>query len=324
MALDYSTAPATGLLAMIRDITYAGSSLRDWDDVKLIRLLNRMVEERLVPFIMAARKSHFDTFQDTPLVALDQSYPLPSKATGGKLRALLIVDSNGNFYSDLRERDLEDGVTMGSTAGGGTVPAGVPVVYWFQGNQVFLFPPPAGVPAGLALRFHFLNRPSTLVATTACVQITALPGGSVVTVASGSIPTTGYANGSAIDLVQNKPGFDVQFSGTISSQTATSITFNAAVPSTVAVGDWVCVSDTAPVVTGAIPEIVIGCLIHWCRAEILAGKADDAAFKRALVMQGQTEKLAHQFLNRRNTGARQKAGIGSLYRFKRGGWFGGV
>lgn len=323
MALDYSTAPATGLLAMIRDITYAGSSLRDWDDVKLIRLLNRMVEERLVPFIMAARKSHFDTFQDTPLVALDQSYPLPSKATGGKLRALLLVDGNGNPYASLRERDLEDGVMLGGTTGG-AAPAGVPEVYWFQGNMVYLFPAPAGVPAGLSLRFHFLNRPSTLVATTACVQITALPGGNVVTVASGSIPTTGYANGTAIDLVQNKPGFDVQFSGTIVSQSATAINLNTAVPSTVAVGDWLCVSDTAPVVTGAIPEIVIGCLIHWCRAEILAGKADDAAFKRALVMQGQAEKLAHQFLNRRNTGDRPKFGIGSLHRFKRGGWFGGV
>lgn len=322
MALDYSTAPATGLLAMIRDITYAGSSLRDWDDVKLIRLLNRMVEERLVPFIMAARKGHFDTFQDTPLVALDQSYPLPSKATGGKLRTLLIVDSSGNPYVGLRERDLEDGVQLGGTAGG-PAPTGVPGVYWFQGNMVYLFPAPSGTPAGLSLRFHFLNRPSTLVATTACVQITALPGGSVVTVASGSIPTTGYTNGSAIDLVQNKPGFDVQFSGTISSQTATSITFNAAVPSTVAVGDWVCVSDTAPVVTGAIPEIVIGCLIRWCQLEILSGKSDDAAFKRANLMLSQAEKLALQFLNRRNTGDRPKFGIGSLHRFKRGGWFGG-
>lgn len=213
-------------------------------------------------------------------------------------------------------------VLGGPETASSSAPQGTPGAYWFQGNQICLYPVPDGS-TGLSLRVFYLNRPSTLVLPTTCVQITGFPGGGPANTFrvsfSGTVPA-GYGVNAVVDLVQNNPGFDVLATSTVAAAASSTLDIGGAAPANLAIGDWVCVSDTAPVVTGAIPELVIGVLIRWCQIEILSGKADDAAFKRALAMLGQAEKAAHQFLNRRNTGDRPKFGIGSLHRFKRGGW----
>lgn len=317
--IDYT---ATGLLMAIRDITYVGTSIRDWPDDRLLRLVNREIEEYLVPLILTARKNHFATFKDTALVSGQRTYSLPSRATGLKVRAVQLVDGSGNPYAELHERELEDGITLGSDLVSAQS-AGIPEVYWFVGNQIVLFPSPASSPA-LSLRVYFINRPSQLVATNSCLQISAFPGGaaggSFRVQFSGSVPSSGYSVSSAIDLVQNAPGFDILLSSTISAATSTTVDIVGTQPSGLAVGDWVCVAGTAPVVTGGIPEMVLGCLIRVCQLEVMSGKADDAAFGRATKMLALAERRASQFLNKRNTGERPKVGMGSLYKFRRGGY----
>lgn len=315
---DYS---ATGILTRIRDLAYAGTSIRDWDDPKLLRLVNAEVEEYLVPFIMGARKNHFDTFKDTPLVANQQLYWLPGDASAMKVRAVLLVDSSGNPYSPMQERELEDVIGMGASYFTGNLPTGVPEVYAFQGNQILIFPAPSGLPA-LSLRFHYIRRPSALVTNASAVQSTSFPGGAAAGYfrvgLSGSTPA-GIAAAATVDLVQHGPGFDLLYTGLVNAVSAgVYVECAGTLPTNATVGDWLCVSGTAPVITGGIPEMVIGCLVKKCVLEIMAAKADDAAFKRTSALMQLDEKRAHQFLNRRNTGDRPKAGIGSLYKFKRG------
>lgn len=314
--IDYT---ADGLMMAIRDITYVGSSVRDWPDDRLLRLLNREIEEYLVPFILQARKNHFATFNDIPLIAGQRTYALPSRATGLKTRAVQLVDGSGNPYADLHERELEDGIQLGATLA--TPVSGVPQVYWFVGNQLSLFPVPSGSPA-LSLRVYFLNRPSQLVAQASCIQISAFPGGAAGgnfrVQFTGSVPASGFSVSSGVDLVQNVPGFDILLSSTVAASTSTTLDIVGTKPAGLAVGDWICVTGTAPVVTGGIPEMVLGCLVRVCQLEVMSGKADTDAFDRAGKMLAIAEKRAAQFLNRRNSGDRPKIGAGSLYRFKRG------
>jgi hypothetical protein len=108
--VDYS---ATSLLAMIRDATGTGTDTRDWGDQALLRTINRMVGSYLVPFILKARKNHFATSIDIPLQPGVRSYLLPSGAVGQKIRAVQLVDQNGNPSGPLQERDLEDAVGLG-------------------------------------------------------------------------------------------------------------------------------------------------------------------------------------------------------------------
>lgn len=305
---DYST---TGILASIRDLIYAGSSTRDWPDAKLLRVINREIGGYLLPMMMSARRNHLATYTDQALVASQAAYWLPTKAAGSKARALTLVDSVGAHQGDLVELDLEQAIRYSI--------AGKPCAYFWRGNQIVLVPTPTGTQT-LYLRVHYLNRPSTLVLASACVPLTSgSQGGANFTVNfSGTIPS-GYSNGTAVDIVQGRPGFDVLFSGSIVSQTASSLTFTGTLPAQLLSGDWVALSDTAPVVTGGIPEIVVGCLLKKVALETMSARANDESFRQLRSLKKDDEKLALQFLNRRNTGAREKAGAGSLDRFRGGG-----
>lgn len=317
---DYS---ASGILNRIRDIAYAGNSIRDWDDTKLLRLVNAEIQEYLVPFIMTARKNHFDTSSDVALVANQRTYYLPSAATAMKIRAIVLVDAAGSPYAKLQERELEDVISMGLP---GALQLGTPQVYAFQGNQILLYPPPSGSPA-LSLRYHYIRRPSTVVANSAAIAATGFPGGAATGFFrvgfSGTAPA-GIAGGASVDLVLHNPGFDLLGTYTVNAVSAgVYVELGGTIPTNISIGDWLCVSGTAPVVTGAIPEMTIGCLVKKCVLEIMSGKSDDAAFNRTAKLLSLDEKRAHQFLNRRNTGDRPKAGIGSLYKFKGGrAWLG--
>lgn len=314
MAFDYST---TNLIASIRDITNAGSSQQDWPDVRLLRVINREIDAFLVPFIEEARKEHFDTYTDTPLVDGQATYYLPSKAMGGKLRAAQLVDASGNPYAPLVEIPLEQGINLGVSIG--SVQQGIPSRYWFKGNQMVLSPTPSGS-ATLSLRLYHPNRPSTLVTNSACIQVTSLPGGaptgSLRIGFTGTAPVT-YAVSTSVDAVQNRAGFDVLLSGTISAVAAGTLDITGTQPAELQVGDWICLADTAPVVTGAIPDMVIGCLIKKVALEVMAGKADDGAFNRLRVLLEMDKRQARQFLRRRNEGDHPKAS-GGMHRFKTG------
>lgn len=319
--LDYTV---TGVLQSIRDITYTGTSLRDWPDDRVLRVLNREIEKYLVPMMMAARTNHLATYTDIPLVSAQSAYWLPSKAAGMKARAVQLVDSNGNAIGRLDEAPLEDLINYGaSLLSGGTVVQGQPARYAWRGNQFVLWPVPQPAPA-LSLRIYYLNRPSSLVLNSACVQITSKTQGSgnYTLGYTGTLPT-GIADGAVCDLVQNVPGFDVLATGPLASHTGSTLVFSGTLPTQLQVGDWVCVTDTAPVVTGAIPELVIGCLIEKVALVMNAGKVAIDAFRASKELLKDSEKAAKEFLNKRNTGDTPVAGIGSINRFRgpsRGVW----
>lgn len=317
---DYT---ADNLILSIRDIIYAGSSNRDWDDIKLLRLINRQVHEYLLPFILRTRKEEFVTFTDQLLVANTPAYRLPSKASAARVRAMQLVDSNGMPYSALVELPLEKAILVNGNGLTGPLPLGLPQGYYFRGNQVVLVPTPDGQ-QGLSLRIYYPARPSTLNTKVNFIQISGFPGGASAGFFrvgfTGTAPS-GYVTAAVCDLVQNVPGFDVLFTGVVNAVSAgTYVEFAGTLPTGLAVGDWICLTDTAPVVTGAPAEVVLGCLINKVALQALSSKSDDDAFKRTSALLKDSEAEAKALLNpNRNAGDRPRAGIGSLYRFHRGG-----
>ena len=317
MPFDYSV---TNLLQSIRDVSNVGPSNQDWPDAKILRLVNREVMEYLVPMIRTARNGHFATYQDVPLVAGQAAYPIPSKAVGMGLRADQLVDANGIAYGRVTEDQLEDVINYSGSWSAGPQPQGTPTRFYFRGNSVVLFPTPSGTPA-LSLRLYFDARPSALVLNATCLQVSSFPvgapGGSYRLGFTGTA-STGYTAAVVCDLVQNVPGFDVLQTVAISNTGSGYLEFVGTKPSQLAVGDWICLTDSAPVVTGAIPEIVVGCLIEKVALKVMSGKSDDAAFNRQARLLKKDEESARSFLKRRTTGDRPKAGAGSLNRFRRG------
>lgn len=315
-AHDYTS---TNLIQLVRDMSYAGTSNRDWDDPRILRALNRLIDAYLMPFIMRARKNHFVTYKDQTLVSGTAAYPLPSAACGGKLRALHLVDSTGTPVGKLDEAPLEDVINFGAGVFGSN-PTGYPRKYYFRGNSVVLFPSPSGFPAGTTLRSYFPARPNALVLPTACVQISGFPAGapagSFRVGYTGTAPS-GFVSNATCDLVQNTPGFDVQLSGAISGTGVGYFEFVGTRPSALAIGDWLCLTDTAPVVTGGIPDLVLDCLPQKCALEVMAGK-DKQGFELRSRLLKTSEALADAFLRRRNEGDHAKVGAGMLSRYRRG------
>jgi hypothetical protein len=318
VALDYST---PNLLNMVRDISFAGSSQRDWPDSRLIRLINREIGEYMVPFIMRARKNHFVDSKDVALVTGQTRYRLPSKATGMKLRAVQLVDAAGAAVRALQEAELEQAMGLDDTQG-------MPEVYYFVGNQIALRPVPSAS-LNVSLRLWYVSRPNTLVAPTDtssgvinALQVTGTPGGAPggsfrLSYTASSQPSWLTASAS-LDIVQNKPGFDVLGTFPVTAATSSTADLTGTLPADIAVGDWFCPTDTAPVITGSIPEIVVGCLIKKVTLEATAAKGDQEGFGRLAGLLKLDEDKATQFLNRRSTGDHRAAGSMSVQRFKRG------
>lgn len=318
---DYS---ADSLLQEIRDAIYAGESNRDWPDDQLLRLVNRQVLEYLLPFIIRTRKEDFITSVDQSLVAGAAAYRIPSKATAARVRAMQLVDAMGNAVASLREIPLEMAIGIGADSLAGPVPQGTPTGYYFRGNQIVLVPTPAQL-AGISLRVFFPARPSLLALKAGFVQITGFPGGAApgfFRLGVGPVVPGGYGTNAICDLVQNQPGFDVLFSGPVNAVTAGSfIEFAGALPAGLAIGDWVCVTGSAPVITGAVAEVTRGCLINKVALVVLGAKADDGGFKRLQTLLKMSEEEARALLlPNRNAGNQPKAGGNSLHRFKRRGF----
>jgi hypothetical protein len=295
---DYT---ADNIVQSLSDDVYAAASNRDWDKTKLLRLLNRMIFSYLIPFIEQHRKDFFLKSTDLPLVANQAAYYLPSKAAGGKLRAIVVVDVNGNPYLTLRELALETAITFGSNTLFGPYPTGIPQGYYFVGNQIMLWPMPNGSPAGLALRCYYVNRPSSLVYQSSALKVTGFP--------LGTVPIS-------CDLVQNVPGFDVLASALtpVNFQQGAFVEFTGTQPPQLAVGDWVCLTDTAPVITGGVADYT-ECLIQRAALQMVSAPPDAEAIKARRAILDLTERSARAILTmRRNDGDRAKVGAGSLYR----------
>ena len=310
---DYT---ASGLLAAVRDITNAGTSQADWPDPDLLRLINREINGYLVPFVLDYRKEFFSTFQDQPLIGGRSSSFLPSGAVGGKLRAAEIVGPPFNLsVAPLVEVPMEQGTLLAGQS------SGMPTAYYFSGNKIVLVPAPSD--ATYSLRLHYPQRPSTLVLPSACVRIDSLvPGaapGSFRLGLSGSVPGN-YSAGAYVDLVQGDPSFDVLLSSAVLDSTPTTIDILGTQPADLQVGDWICQAGTAPVVTAAIPDLVMGILVKKVAMEVMSTKGDNEAFGRLRALKAEDEQRAKVYLRRRNEGNSPRIGIGNIYRFKYGGY----
>lgn len=313
---------ADNLLRAIRDAAYSGVSKNDWPDVQLLRLVNRQIQEYLLPFILRTRKEDFITSTDQPLVNGTAAYRLPASATAARVRAIQLVDASGNPYSRLVEIPLETAINVGTGSLGNPV-QGTPTGYYFRGNQVVLIPTPAQL-SGISLRIFYPARPSTLALVSSFIQIVSFPAGAAsgfFRLGIGTTVPSAYGATVACDLVQNQPGFDILYTGSLSAITAGTFgEFPGTLPVGLAVGDWICLAGTAPVITGAIAEVTTGCLVNKVVLEMLSSKSDGDGFKRRGELLKKSEELARSLLlPNRNTANVPHAGAGALHRFRRGG-----
>jgi hypothetical protein len=173
-------------------------------------------------------------------VASTQKYKIPYRAVGRTLRDLKLArTSDTTFIKTLAYISPEDAATY--TTGMSGEPAGFTV----EGDSIKLLPTPNS--SDLSIIFYYLLKPSYLVATTSAGAITAINTTSgVVTIGTA---VTAFTTGATMDLVDGKSGCSVLAEDIVNTNvSSTAITFAAAdLPSGLAVGDYVCLSNQSPV-----------------------------------------------------------------------------
>jgi len=197
---------------------------------QLLDLATDELWTKTVPFINDLREEYFVTYSDTSITtATDQSFDIPSRAAGGLLREVKLVNDDGDETDIPRiNPEYQQRHYFG---------------FYIRGNKVFLIK--SEDYSGYSLRLYYFVRPSELVATSRCAQVSSV---STSTFDVTSIPSN-MTSGDTVDIVQANPPFGTLSLGITATWSSTTVT-PSTMPSGLAVGDWMCLDQES-----CIPQV---------------------------------------------------------------------
>lgn len=222
-----------------------------FSDADFLSLFNHQMKVDIIPMMLKLNEEFFLQYKDFTITGGD-TYRIPTRAIGSKLRDLKQIDGNGNYIEIIRryEEDRPQGLSG----------------YYMLRNSVEL----SSDYTNGTLRMKYFARPSTLVLTTSCAQITAINTGTFTCTVS-SAPAT-MTTGTMVDLVQNLNPYDLlAMDQTLASVSGTTFIFSS-LPTGLAVGDWICIPTESPV--PMVPEEMHPVLIQSALCKTLSSQKD--------------------------------------------------
>lgn len=215
-------------------------------------LFNHQLKAVITPMMLKLNEEFFLQSKDFTITQ-GGAYRIPRRAVGAIIRDLKVVDSSGNVSPPLMrlyEEDRYKGLSG----------------YYMLRNSVEL----SDSYSTGTLRMSYLARPNTLVATSACGQITSINTGTNQVVVSAA-PSTFITN-VAVDLIQNNNPYDLlAMDSVLAAVSGTTLSFSS-LPTDLAVGDWVCLATESP--APMIPEELHPVLIQSALVKCLSSKKD--------------------------------------------------
>lgn len=244
------TYTTTTLLESIKRTAHVPQGNNTFSASDFLAIADMEMRTGIAPKIASCRENYWLTTQEQPIDFDDNAYPLPSKAIGSGIVDVMV--KSGTNLIHLSRVEISDLYSLQYT----TRPA---YCYYIEDFILKLVPQTV---AGTLMMWYY-RIPSQLVATSACGQITAVSG-AVVTV--DTVPST-FASLQELDIASQQPGFNVLVKDSSPvSVVGNDITFADNVPSTVAVGDWVCLSGQSCVVQCPLEWIEV--LVQRCAVKI--------------------------------------------------------
>jgi hypothetical protein len=235
MSLDYTTTALVESLKR-RIIVPTAQSLFTQD--QFIAIMNDEMHSTLIPYIHAAREEYFVTNYDVTVGSSQDVYPMPSRAIGGMLRDVVLVDTSDNEVEvpRLEPEYIKSSSVMSSARLNG---------YYLKDSNVVLFPKPGIISTYTTLRLKYERRPNNLVSVSKASYITNInTGTNEVTIAS---TPTNWTSATIFDFISNNPIFSsIADSKSVTSLVGNILTF-ATLPTGIALGHWVSEQYTTPV-----------------------------------------------------------------------------
>lgn len=222
-----------------------------FSDSDFLVLFNHQMKVEIVPMMMKLNEEFFVQYKDFTVTQYAK-YRIPKRAIGSMIRDLKVIDAGGNQQN--LARLYEEDRPLNKTG------------YYIERNQVELS---NDFTTG-TLRMKYFGRPSTLVLTTACAQITSIDTGLNQVVVS-SVPST-MTTSTVVDFVQASNPCDLLgMDYTISGVSGTTISFSS-LPDDLEEGDYICIAGESPV--PMVPEELHPVLIQSALCKTLSSKKD--------------------------------------------------
>jgi len=235
------------------------------------------------------------------LLPVGTSFRVPARALGGKVRDVSVqvqaggTNTPGN-YVNVPRIDLSDRYAN-------------PIGYYYQGNQVVLWNVVDAIgTSGAQIMVNYYARPGSLVSTGSCLQVTSVTSSTYIT-GSGADPRSWTRT----DVVKGTPGYEsIYWNQTQLQISGTSATTAQVLPaagmgvsgSSIEVGDWLCSTNTAPVVQ--LPQEFHQVLAQKVIVKCLESIGDNEGFARAQSKAAEMQEAALALISERDDGHPEK------------------
>lgn len=290
---------------------------------RILRQADMAMQTDVSPTVLSARSDYWITTTEIPLVDGTVEYRLPRRAVASTARDVYLRDSQG------RSHNLPHlGPFWGRQFEGNTW--GVLPGYFLRGEKLVLSGALQSSQA-LSIVISYERRPSRLVSTSLCEQITSFddsnlqkPTAQRRLVFGGSLPTTSSWENAPLDLVQNDPQLDVVGVSLVPVSTGASlmagfIEFDDPLEG-LNVGDWMCLAGESCVVQ--VPPEAYPMLVQATVLRLLEADGDqEAAMLARQQLEIQRVRLETLLTPRHRNGSRRLVARSSPLRSKRWGWF---
>jgi hypothetical protein len=256
-----------------------------------VTLINNHMISIVIPLIKSVNEEYFVIDKDVPLVAGQNAYTIPSRALGGALRDVVLVDAAGNEQELAR---VAPEVVKGNTGSASGI--------YLKDDQV-VFHPALSNPPAVYIRFKYERRPNDL-----CIVSLAGKINSVDTVAKtitlASKPSS-WTSSTTFDIIQPVP----QFKSIIDDMAVMNIVGNvltvAALPAGIAAGQYIAESMRAPI--AQLPYEAHKLLAQLGAISLLESMKDSAGLRDARDTYGEMEEKFMKVITPRIEGAPKKA-----------------
>lgn len=255
-----------------------------------LRFINDEIQTYITPFVLSLREEFFVTSKDVSVTAGTSSYAIPTRAIGAKLRDVKLL--SGSDYIPLVRLEPE------TVARSPQSTTGQPMGYYLEQNNVVLYPTPG---ASTTLRLAYFIRPNRCVSLADTGTLSTV--GATTVVISGSVPSGWGTSAANYDFVNSTPHFECRAIDKSATRSSTTFTLSA-VPSNVAVGDYIALAGETPV-----PQIPVE--LHPLLAERVAVRAlqalGDPKVEIAMASADRMKKSAETLLTPRSEGSSRYA-----------------
>lgn len=233
---------ASEIIADMQDLGMIPPTDETFNTTRILKHMNNQLRLYMAELLRSVRKEYLVMDTDVSVASGTASYRISTKAIGSALRKVAMLDGGGNPQPlvEVKEEEREKWQNPGAAIAG----------YIFKGNSLELIPAPT---ASGTLRLSYEKRLNKLVDSSAVGEVTNINTGTKV-VTCATVPS-GFSTSTLLDLIQGVPHFDDlaldQAPTNVVTGASGTITFSA-LPSGLAVGDFVCLAGQTP-----IPQIPV-------------------------------------------------------------------